>query len=103
MDKYREQLTKEQEEKLRTEREAIDKELKEIFSTAADIDVTTAIDLPATYERFKFTLEMSQFTVTLADGLAQGGSNKLVELGIFQIKVSIAKHSLISWTPPSAT
>ena len=84
MDKYREDLTKEQEEKLRKEREAIDKELKEIFSSAAEIDVTTSLDLPASYERFRFAIEISEISVSISQG-----ADKLVELCISYVKVPL--------------
>ncbi len=84
MEKYREELTKEQEEKLRKERESIDKELKDIFSSTEEIDVTTALDLPATYERFRFAVEINEFSVTISNGVTQG---RLVELCISRIKV----------------
>ena len=88
IEKYKEEITKEQEEKLAAEKQAIDKELGELFSTTPEIDVQTALDMPSNYERFRFNVEINQFTVALSKGEPDLKSNKMVELSITEVKVA---------------
>ena len=88
-EKYLQELTKEQEEKIKLEKEKLDKELKDIFKSSGDIDVQTALDMPANYERFHFTFEINKFSFTIATGGEKYTCNKMAELSITQIAVNL--------------
>jgi hypothetical protein len=66
----------------------LEKELDELFSTTAEIDVKTALGMSDSYERFKFAFEINLFTISVSKGQPDNKSVKMVELSIEAIRVS---------------
>lgn len=83
VEKYKEELLKDQEEKMIHEREAVNKEIKEMFS---EDDVRA--EMPENVERFRFAFEISKFAVSVAQGQADNVSVKMCELSVEGINVS---------------
>jgi hypothetical protein len=91
VEEYRQKLLKEQEEKFIEERKNIDKELNELLSETAEVDIQGALDLPPTYERFGFKFEFDRFSLTISQGLSKAKSKRLIELSVVSIHVTFNK------------
>ena len=88
VEKYKESLIKVQEELFEKEGEQLEKELDELFSTTAEVDIKTSLNMPASYERFKFAFEINLFTISVSKGQPDNKFFKMVELSIEAIRVS---------------